>query len=204
MKQLFRVCLLLLALLLSFGAAAESSTVRYEGGAEEFVFLPGSEASDTDLFTNFKNVLPGDVLTQHIAVKNTSGKSIRLYLRADPVEEKYRDFLSQLQLSVTCRDTSIFEAAASEPAQLWRNIPLGTFKTNGQTELVVTLTVPSTLDNTYMGAAGIIPWVFTADEIPDDDTPHTGDWFQRSTWLLLAAALAAVLAILLVIYKKRA
>ena len=200
MKQFFWIALLLLILMVS-GAVAESS-VRYEGGAEEFVFLPGSTESDTDLFTSFKNVLPGDVLTQHITVENTSGKSIRLYLRADPVDESHRDFLSQLQLSVFCRDNSIFEAAASDPAQLWRNVSLGTFRTSGKTELVVTLTVPVELDNNYMGAMGIIPWVFTADEIPTDDTPHTGDWFQLSTWMLLGAVLLVVILALIIVYKR--
>ncbi len=203
MKHLFRVCLLICLLLGCTTALCESS-VSYEGGAEAFVFLPGSEESPSDLFTQFKNVLPGDTLTQSITVTNTSGKSIRLYLRADPVDEASRALLEQLQLSVTCRDQSIFEAAASEQGQLWRNVPLGTFRTNGKTELVVTLTVPTSLDSTYMGATGIIPWVFTADEIPDDDTPHTGDWFQLSTWLFAGGILVMVIIALLILYRRRA
>lgn len=200
MKQFFRIALLLLLLMVS--CAAAESAVRYEGGAEDFVFLPGSAESDSDLFASFKNVLPGDVLTQRITVENTSGRSVRLYLRADPVNQAHHDFLSQLQLSVACRDASIFEAAASEPAQLQRNVLLGTFRTNGKTELLVTLTVPVELDNTYMGTMGIVPWVFTADEIPTDNTPHTGDWFQLSTWVLAGAALLLIIIALMVVYKR--
>ena len=43
-------------------------------------------------------VLPGDVLEQKITVKNDTKKSVRLYLRAEPVSEADRDFLSQLHL----------------------------------------------------------------------------------------------------------
>ena len=52
MKQFMKVCgALLLALVLLTGAAlADDAAVRYEGGAEKFVFLPGSSYSDSDLF----------------------------------------------------------------------------------------------------------------------------------------------------------
>ena len=98
MKKMM-ICLALLMALLMTGSAMAAASVTYEGGAENFVFLPGSEYTDTDMFENFKNVLPGDVLTQIIPVQNTSGKQVRIYMRAEPVSEADRDFLSQLKLN---------------------------------------------------------------------------------------------------------
>lgn len=197
-----KIMAILLALLVLCSTAFAASSVRYEGGAEAFVILTGSEYAD-DLFENFKNVMPGDVLTQRIPVSNASDKQVRIYLRAEPVDETYRAFLEQLTLQVTCQDEEIFEAAASETAQLTENTLLGTFKTAGSTELVVTLTVPLDLGSEYMGAMGIVPWTFLVEEIPDDDTPHTGDDFELGTWLLAAGMILAAILLVLVKMKRQ-
>ena len=54
--------------------------------------------------------------------------------------------------------------------------------------------MPVELGNAYMGREGRVPWTFLVEEIPEDDTPQTGDWFSLSIWLALAAAAALVLA----------
>ena len=193
----------LMALMMLCGSALADASVTYEGGAEKFVFLPGSSYSDSDLFENFKNVLPGDTLTQTITVKNDTDQQVRIYMRAESIGMQDQDFLNQLKLTVTCRDKTIFEAAASETAQLTQNTLLGTFKTRGTTELTVTLTVPAEMGNEYMNRVGVVPWTFLVEEIPDDDTPHTGDWFQTGVWVGIAILLAVMIAVLVWIQRKR-
>lgn len=193
--------LLLLAGMALAGANAESN-VLFKGGAENFVFMPGSVFTDSDLFSNFKNVMPGDVITQRIIVKNNSGKKVRIFLRAEPVEEKHAEFLSHLNLQVTSKNEHVFDAAASQTAQLTENVPLGVFKTAGSTELVLTLTVPYDLGNEYMLATGIVPWTFTVEEYIEEDTPHTGDSFDLSTWLLAAGMILAAIVYVLIRMKK--
>ena len=191
------LALLLVACLLG-GSALAAASVSYEGGAEKFVFLPGS-----DLFESFKNVLPGDVLTQTITVRNDKDMQVRIYLRAEPVNQASEEFLSKLTLTVTCKDKEIFDAAASETAQLTKATLLGTFRKNGSTDLTVTLSVPADMGNKYMSAIGVVPWTFIAEEIPDDETPHTGDWFQLGWWLLAAAIIVVAIAVVLWAQKRR-
>lgn len=197
------ISIILALLLLATTSAFAASSVTFEGGAENFVFLPGSQFSDSDLFQNYKMVMPGDVLTQRITVRNTSNKQVRIYMRAEPVDASYRDFLSQMNLQVSCKDEQIFDAAVSETAQLTENTLLGTFKTAGSTELVVTLTVPLDLGNEYMCTMGIVPWTFLVEEVPDEDTPHTGDDFELGTWLLAAGMILAAIAVVLVQMKRQ-
>lgn len=196
---------LILTLLLLAGVSAQAaSVVRYEGGAEEFVFLPGSAFSESDLFDNYKMVMPGDVLTQRITVRNTTDKQVRIYLRAEPVEEKHRDFLSRMNLQVSSQDGQIFDAATSETGQLTENTLLGTFRMGGTTDLVLTLTVPYDLNNDYMLATGIIPWTFLVEEVvQEEDTPHTGDDFELGTWLLAAGMILAAIAYVLFQMKRQ-
>lgn len=165
-KWLNGFCVLLLTLGVCCGTALAASTVTYEGGAEQFVFLPGSDLSGSDLFENFKNVMPGDVLTQQVQVENKSEHEIRLYLRAEAVDEKSRAFLNQLVMTVKCSDKEIFHASAAQKAQMTENTLLGTISPGGSTQLTVELAVPIELGNEYMNAAGTVPWTFLAEEIP--------------------------------------
>ncbi len=196
-KATICLALLLVACLLG-GSALAAASVSYEGGAEKFVFLPGS-----DLFESFKNVLPGDELTQTITVRNDKDMQVRIYLRAEPVNQASEEFLSHLTLTVTCKDKEIFDDAASETAQLTKATLLGTFRKNGSTDLTVTLSVPADMGNEYMSAIGFVPWTFIAEEIPDDETPHTGDWFQLGWWLLAAALIVVAIAGVLWAQKRR-
>ena len=183
-KATICLALLLVACLLS-GSALAAASVSYEGGAEKFVFLPGDE------------------LTQTITVRNDKDMQVRIYLRAEPVNQASEEFLSQLTLTVTCKDKEIFDAAASKTAQLTKATLLGTFRKNGSTDLTVTLSVPADMGNEYMSAIGVVPWTFIAEEIPDDETPHTGDWFQLGWWLLAAAIIVVAIAVVLWAQKRR-
>ena len=201
MKKTFAI---ILAFLLLAGVGAQAvSLVRYEGGAEEFVFLPGTAFSESDLFDSYKMVMPGDVLTQRITVRNTSDNQVRIYLRAEKVDEQYEDFLSRINLQVSAADGQIFDAAVSETGQLTENTLLGTFRKGGATDLVLTLTVPYDLNNDYMCMMGIVPWTFLVEEVPEDDTPHTGDDFELGTWLVAAGMILAAIAFVLVQMKRQ-
>ena len=64
MKKLISLaCALMLLLCLVPVASAEDGNVHYTGDVGEFVFQPGGANSLTDLFPDFKDVMPGDVLT---------------------------------------------------------------------------------------------------------------------------------------------
>lgn len=200
-----KVAVILLALLLTMvgTAALADAAVSYEGGAEKFVFLPGSAYSNSDLFENFKNVLPGDSLVQKITVRNDTNGKVRLYMRAEMEGMQDREFLSQLKMTVECRDQKIFDAAPSKTAQLTNNTLLGTFNSRGSTELTVTLTVPAEMGNDYMARVGVVPWTFVAEEIEDEKSPHTGDWFQTGVWVGVALLLTATIVVLLIVQRKR-
>ena len=89
MKRTFsKLSSLLLALVMVFSmsvtAFAADSTITFKGLQEGFEAQPGSEYTDTDLFQNFKNVMPGDKLTETIQIKNeaTDCDYIKVYPRS--------------------------------------------------------------------------------------------------------------------------
>ena len=80
--------LVVLSLVLSLGvtAFAAEPTVTFLGLEDGFAISGGSEYTATDLFDSFKNVLPGDRLTETVTVENAAEDCdyIKLYLRALP------------------------------------------------------------------------------------------------------------------------
>lgn len=202
MKKFLSILLMLCLL----GGGALASGVTYLNRDELFDFKPGSTYEVTDMFENFKGVLPGDVLEEHITVQNSSKGKVRVWMQCkydSYVETDAKDFLDQLKLTVETGDKTIFEAAANEKAQLSGSVLLGTFRQKGKTELKVTLEVPADLGNRYMNQIGVVPWTFLIEEVPEDDTPDTGDWFRMPVWTGLAAVLAAAIALLIFIQKRR-
>ena len=209
MKKLIAILMLLFLLTGSAMAAATDVNFTVQGSNKLFVFTPES----TDLFKNFKGLMPGDVVEQKITVQNTSKYITRIYLMADPeVDEEYKDFLSQLELTVTAGSSEIFDAAASEQDGLAPTeddpygVLLGTFKKNGSVELTATIKVPIDLDNDYMGnklGYGVVPWTFTAEDVVIPDTPDTGDDFTLGGWVAVAGVLVISLLWLLLGRKKQ-
>lgn len=216
---------MMLVLLLGLGATAYADgTVSYQGGAEKFVFLPGSSYTDTDLFDGFKGVMPGDTLTQTIEVKNRflGTGSVRIYLRAVAHDEATNplspnvaaagetvvtmsDFLSQLSMEVWQGSKCIFSGSPNELDGLQNNVLLGTIPRFGSTTLTVKLEVPIELGNEYANRVGEVDWVFTAEELDPQGNPKTGDESNLVLWVvIMAVCVAAITVVFLVLKKKKA
>ncbi|MEI3502478.1 MAG: LPXTG cell wall anchor domain-containing protein [Anaerovoracaceae bacterium] len=195
MKKFFRIISsLVLALMLLCSTAVSfatgSSSVTYKGKAKEFIFQPGSDYSVTDLFTDFKGVMPGDTLTQQINVRNEASKkvNVKIYIRAlgsaelenNNGEERVSaddsaDFLKEMKLTVeTDSDKKLFDAPADQTAGLTDWVCLGTFRSGADVDLNVDLEVPITMGNDYQERIGALDWQFMAEEFPlDPDDPST-------------------------------
>jgi hypothetical protein len=182
------ILLTLTALLISTAITASAKgTVTYDGEAQNFIFAPGSTYSPTDLFENFKNVMPGDSLTQQITVKNDASDQVyvKIYLRSQGATEETTEFLSQLKMTVALSADSatsqLFDAAADQTDGLTDWVLLGTLYSGGEVNLDVTLTVPIELGNEYQNALGEINWQFKVEEYPvekddptESETPNPG------------------------------
>ena len=95
MKKTFRAVtslalMLLVIMSMTAGAFAADSAITFRGQAEGFGFQPGSQYTTTDLFDGFKNVMPGDVLTEEITFVNSAKDCdfVNLYMRAEAHDEQ--------------------------------------------------------------------------------------------------------------------
>lgn len=209
-KGILSLALTLLMLMGLATTAFADGRVTYDGSAREFIFAPGSEYSPTDLFTDFKNVMPGDSITQKVTIDNKVEKNVKIkvYMRALGVVEGSEELLSQMNLTVKLDGTSqLFAAPADETAQLSDWVCLGTVYSGGKIDLDVTLNVPITMENDFQASVGYLDWQFKVDELPvepDDPTPPpTGDTFNATLWVIVMVASLAVIVFLFVSRKRK-
>lgn len=212
MKKIFSLVILLVTLLsLTLNSYADDRVI-YSGDSGRFIFEPGSKYSPTDLFDSFKGVMPGDSITQQITVRNDASNKVKvkIYMRSLGAKAGSEDLLSRLSLKVAKSEENtmayMFDAAASETAQLTDWVLLGTLYSGGEVNLDVTLNVPTSLGNDYSSDIGYLDWEFMVEELPieptDPEAPETGDSALR-TALILVPVCTAVLFFIILIFKRR-
>lgn len=209
-KKIFVLLTIVLLIASTTFTAFAASTVTYDGNANKFIFEPGSDYSPTDLFSDFKGVMPGDSITQKIFIKNDveNDVKIKLYIRSTGAKENSEDFLSKLNLKVSQNgDSNLFDAPADESAQLSEWVCLGTFYSGAEIDLNVTLDVPVELGNDYQDAVGYLEWQFKAEEFPvepdDPKPPQTGDTADLPFYIATASLSGLLLIFLLAFVLRR-
>lgn len=177
-KSISFILMLLLVMSFATTAFAADSSITFTGFSSGFEFQPGSEYTETDLFQNFKNVMPGDTVTETITFTNsaTDCDFVNLYMRAEAHDEAANplspkvaktetvatmtEFLSKLSMKVWNGTELIYDASPDQLDGLKSNKFLGTFRTGETATLKVELSVPIELDNKYANRVGEVDWIF--------------------------------------------
>jgi hypothetical protein len=165
-KSIISVFLSIFILLLSIIPAFASSSIVEYGNAGEFIINP----TNKDLFTEFKNFMPGDQREQKIIIKNSKENTdVEIFLKAE-VDEEYKDFLSYITLaiyssdSISSKGTLISENLASEEGNLKNWISLGKYSPNEESYITVELKVSTAMNNKFAEKQGVVHWIFTCEE----------------------------------------
>ena len=178
-KAVFSLVLMLLIVMsLSSTAFAASPSITFKGFTSGFDFQPGSEYTETDLFNSFKNVMPGDTVTETLTFTNSASDCdfVNLYMRAEAHDETANplspkvaetetvatmtEFLAKLSMKVWNGTELIYDAAPNELGGLASNKFLGTFRSGETASLKVELSVPIDLDNKFANRIGEVDWIF--------------------------------------------
>ena len=179
---------LLLALMMMLGIVSTANAANVIYDDQTITFEGDNQLTETDLFEDMKNVMPGDEISQDIRIINNSDGKIAVWLTAipHPYEDKahseegfseipaiyesidsMHEFLSQLHMTVEKADgTVIFNASPDKTDGLTEAVKIGEF--HGSTTLTVTLTMPKELNNDYANRYGEVDWLFQISEYDDD------------------------------------
>lgn len=152
--------------------------VSFNGESAGFSFAPES----TDLFANFKNLLPGETRSQTTEVINTTKDSVKIFLRAEDIEqslaadgtiEQVAELLQKyVTITVTDQKGALLYSGAiwgepyagdSNPESMRYDISLGDFAAGETKQLNVQLQADPDMGNAYQELWGLIKWTWTAE-----------------------------------------
>lgn len=198
-KAVFSLVLMLLIVMsLSSTAYAAAPSITFKGFTSGFDFQPGSEYTETDLFNSFKNVMPGDTVTETITFTNSASDCdfVNLYMRAEAHDETANplspkvaeketvaamtEFLSKLSMKVWNGTELIYDAAPNELGGLGSNKFLGTFRSGETATLKVELSVPIDLDNKFADHIGEVDWIFHVEAYNESQLSVRKVWSDGS------------------------
>jgi hypothetical protein len=119
---------------------------------------------------------------------------------------KYKEFLSQMNMTVKQDGDSImFAAPADQTAQMTDWVYLGTFYSGAEIDLEVTLNVPITMGNEFQDAIGYLDWEFKVEELPvdpdDPRPPATGDTLLPKAMAAVSIAALGIVLVLIIMSK---
>ena len=231
MKKLFSL-LLAVMLLFSLALPAFAESVSDPGTVNigvnktnKIVVTPDLKAkTKTDLFGNFKGVMPGDTRTEYIEIRNWALQYdyIKVYMQAIPhgadnapqigvTPAENFDFLSQLELVVSHDGEVIYHAKPGgayeldQAGSLKDPVYLGKLKASNSIktmDLKVKLIVPAEMGNAFAHAEGEVDWAFYFEGYNNpSDIPQTGDYIMIAVAVM--AVSGAVLAVLLLRKKRK-
>ena len=211
-KAIIFLTVLVLLFSVSLPASAAGNVI-YEKDAGEFIFEYGSEHSETDLFSDFKSVMPGDSIAQTVTVRNDASNKVKvkIYMRSLGAESGSEDFLSKLQLSVKKSNDNemayMFDSTADKTDGLTDWVLLGTLYSGGEVNLDVKLVVPTSLGNEYAEKIGKLTWEFKVEELPiepsDPKPPQTGDNSSILVYIIFAVSLCATVIFFILLIKRK-
>ena len=125
-------------------------SVIFEGGADGIV------KTGDDFFQNWASLMPGDTVSDEVKIGNRYGRTVYIYFKADPVENK--ELLSKLHLSIKNGNTVIFDDTLDKAMEKY--VYLGGYAKNESGTLTYTVSVPKELTNKYALSNAKTAWHF--------------------------------------------
>jgi|GEM_PF-3517901 len=178
-------------LMISLGITAFAVAPSEITFGNNFTFNPGT----SDLFSNFKGLLPGESRTQEIKISNKSSESAKFYLRIAASEQdktltkEQQDLVWDLiynKIKVKVKDLNgkiIYDGSIGgdkNSSKTPDEVTEGTFfmgeiSANTDKAIKVELIMDESVGNEYQGLSGSVKWIFIAEQNGNTETIEIND-----------------------------
>ena len=193
------------------------SGVSFSGEKDGFRF-----GKDSDLFSSFKQLLPGQVVVQNISVENAGNKSTEIFLRAENGGSGSDELIGKLltgytKVTITVGGEQVYsgplwqDGSGNGGEQLRRGgesgsdlygqgICLGRFDAKSGTPITVELELSRDAGNEFSDLVGEVDWIFYARGSDNEPIPSTGD-NDVSIWIIIMIVSAGSCIALITVRK---
>ncbi len=198
------------------------SDVTFNGSAGGFDF-----GDNSDLFSTFKDLLPGQTVIQNISVGNSHDESTEIFLKAECSAEGNDELLFKLlteftDIEIAVGGETVYDGPlwqkeggadvriAMEGAEEERNadfeelygrgISLGVVDAGHGKAITVELKLSPDAGNEFQDLAGDVDWIFYAKGSDREPVPQTGD-NDTGIYVWCMSAAAALCIILIIVHR---
>jgi len=171
-----------------------SSTVVYENNAQEYLTL------SEDFFGDLGKMLPGDVVSENVGIKNSSKNKLIFNLSVETGELSTEDskILEGLELVIKNQNGEIISKKNLNEV---KGVLLAMLETSETENLTMEVSLPKEYGNEFSKLLAKVVWKFSLEEIPDGNNvnPNTRDFkFDLSITVFFISAIGLVVVLWLI------
>lgn len=133
--------------------AGKAFSVVFENGAEGLV------RTGDDFFSNWNELMPGDVVSDTVQLKNSYHRPVTMYFRSETLSDNA--LAKALRLKIAAGDKTVYDGTLD--GAVAEKVELARLASGQEAELVYTLTVPAELNNRYAMTSTKTKWIFSAN-----------------------------------------
>lgn len=125
--------------------------VVYENGADGLVKV------GDDFFSNWASLMPGDVVSDSVAIGNHYSHQMAILFRTETIADD--TLLNKVHMTIKNGDTVLYDGSMN--GEITKEIRLGFIKQNETMNLNYTVSIPAELKNEYALASTKTKWIFS-------------------------------------------
>lgn len=167
--------------------------IVYKNGSEGLVHV------GDDFFANWSDLVPGDTVTGTAEISNEMNIPIKLYFEMEASGDE--DLLKAISLTIKNGDTVVYNGDLSvgiSPAELLKQ-----YEPGDSTNFTYELSVPAELNNDYAVSDFQTKWIFSAEEIPQEEPEIVKTGQVIGIGIFLAAGIGILAGIGYTVTKKK-
>lgn len=175
-KEIIKVVIILeIAVLLLLGIVIRVHAATHEVKYQEGAFHVSSE----NLLENNSEMMPGDIQSQTITIKNESDKTVKIYLQPSVSMQSEESLLEVLKINVLTEEKAfVWTSESISQGSVNEKIKIGEFEPHSHRDITIKTYLSTEADNACRDAMAEMEYIFLAEEVEEDEgvwIPDTGD-----------------------------